>query len=141
MNESAVLLDGAWTHRFVNANGIRFHVVEAGEGPPVLLLHGFPEFWYSWRHQLPALSDRFRAVAPDLRGYNLTERPAGGYELPNLVNDVIGLIDALGVRQVRIVGHDWGGVLAWTVAMWAPERVEKLAILNAPHFGTYFREL
>ena len=128
-------------HRFVGGNGIRFHTVQQGDGPPVLLLHGFPEFWYSWRHQLPALAERFRAVAPDLRGYNLSDRPRTGYSLPTLVGDAVGLIDALGAARARVVGHDWGGVIAWALAMWAPERVEKLVILNAPHPGAYLREL
>jgi pimeloyl-ACP methyl ester carboxylesterase len=128
-------------HRFVEANGLRFHTVQLGSGPPVLLLHGFPEFWYSWRRQLPTLGAHYRTVAPDLRGYNLTDRPTRGYDLPNLVRDVVELIGALGVERVSLVGHDWGGVIAWFLAMWAPERVERLAILNAPHPATYFREL
>jgi pimeloyl-ACP methyl ester carboxylesterase len=128
-------------HSFVQTNGIRFHTVQVGSGPLVLLVHGFPEFWYSWRHQLPVLGARYRAVAPDLRGYNLSERPPRGYELPRLVADLVELIPTLGAERASIVAHDWGGVLAWHLAMWAPERVERLAILNAPHPGAYLREL
>jgi epoxide hydrolase 4 len=128
-------------HRFILANGLRFHCVDAGSGPLVLLLHGFPEFWYGWRRQIPALARGFRVVAPDLRGYNLTDKPARGYDLRTLVGDVVGLVDALGEERASVVGHDWGGVVAWGTAMWEPERVERLAILNAPHPGAYFREL
>jgi epoxide hydrolase 4 len=133
--------DGSVEHRFVVANGLRFHTVQAGAGPLVLLLHGFPEFWYSWRHQLPVLSLQFRVVAVDLPGYNLTERPRHGYLLPRLVGDVAALIGALGYERAHVVGHDWGGVIAWTLGMYAPARVERLAILNAPHPGVYMREL
>src|SRR5689334_11918737 len=113
-------------HSFVEANRIRFHTVQQGQsGPLVLLLHGFPEFWYSWRFQLPALSDQFRVVAPDLRGYNLTSRPRSGYQLPTLIRDVAALVQALGAERAHIVGHDWGGVIAWSLAMHLPQQVEK----------------
>jgi len=105
----------AWTHREGRVNGIRLHWVEQGEGPPVVLLHGFPEFWYSWRHQLPALAAAgFRAVAPDLRGYGLSEKPrgVGAYRIETLVADVAALVRHLGEGPAHIVGHDWGGVLA-----------------------------
>lgn len=128
-------------HHHVVANGLRFHCVEAGSGPLVLLLHGFPEFWYGWRRQIPALAERFRVVAPDLRGYNLSDKPPGHYGVDALVRDVAGLIVALGEERAAVVGHDWGGVIAWSVSMWAPNRVERLAILNAPHLGAYAREL
>ena len=129
------------THRYVRANGARFHVVEAGRGPLVLLLHGFPEFWYGWRAQIPALSERFRVVAPDLRGYNLSEKPTEGYDYRSLARDVAELIAALGKERALLVGHDWGGAIAWGAATFYPERVARLAILNAPHPGAYFREL
>ena len=122
--------------RHITANGIRLHVVEAGAGPLVILLHGFPEFSYSWRRQLPALAEAgFRAVAPDLRGYNESERPprVRDYRLRHLVDDVAGLIAAYGAKQAAIVGHDWGGVIAWKFAMLRPDLVERLVILNAPH--------
>ena len=128
-------------HRFVEANGVRFHLVEAGSGPLVLLLHGFPEFWFGWRSQIPALAERFRVVAPDLRGYNLSGKPASGYDFETLAGDVPGLIRALGAERAHVVAHDWGGMLGWGAAMLHPEAVDRLAILNAPHPGAYLREL
>lgn len=131
-------------HGFVEANGLRFHYIEAGAGPLVLLLHGFPEFWYGWRRQIPAIAAAgFRAVAPDLRGYNKTDRPRAlsDYALPVVVDDVIALIAALGESRASLVGHDWGGVIAWYTAMHSPVKVERLTILNAPHPAAYEREL
>ena len=127
IEESAVLVDGPWTHRDVNANGIRLHVAEAGTGPLVLLLHGFPEFWWSWRHQLVALADAgYHAVAPDLRGYGASDKPPRGYDAPTLAADVAGIVRALGERDAVIVGHDWGGHLAWSVAALHPTVVRRL---------------
>jgi pimeloyl-ACP methyl ester carboxylesterase len=123
---------------------VRLHYVAAGRGEPVVLLHGFPEFWYSWRHQLRALAAAgFRAVAPDLRGYNASDRPArvADYRVRKLVEDVAGLIRALTPGPAFVVGHDWGGVLAWRLAALHPELVRKLAILNAPHPAAYRAEL
>jgi pimeloyl-ACP methyl ester carboxylesterase len=132
-------------HRFVDANGVRFHIVEAGfetdSRPLVLLLHGFPEFWYGWRAQIPALAAHFRVVAPDLRGYNLTAKPADGYDYATLASDVPALIRALGAERAHVVGHDWGGMVAWTAATLHPERVDRLVILNAPHPAAYLRVL
>jgi epoxide hydrolase 4 len=131
-------------HHEVFANGLRFHVVEAGSGPLVLLLHGFPEFWYSWRRQMEALAAAgFRAVAPDLRGYNLTEKPRGlsSYTLKTLTGDVAGLVRALGHERTHLVGHDWGGATAWSVPLFHPGLVERLVLLNAPHPGALQREL
>ncbi len=116
--------------------GIRLHYVEAGEGPLVVLLHGFPEFWYSWRHQIPALAAAgYHVVAPDLRGYNLSDKPLGwrAYDAEHLARDIAGLIRHFGVERAYVVGHDWGAAVAYTVAMRHPEVVEKLAILNVPH--------
>ncbi len=122
-------------HRIVETNGVRLHCVVAGEGPLVILLHGFPESWYSWRHQIDALSARFRVVAPDLRGYNESEKPAhvGAYAMSELVADVDGLVRAFGERDAAIVGHDWGGGVAWSFAMDRPQMTRKLAVLNCPH--------
>ena len=134
--ESVVLVDGPWTHREVTANGARFHLAEHGpaDGPLVLLLHGFPEFWWSWRHQLIALGEAgFRVVAPDLRGYGASDKPPRGYDGYTLSSDVAGMIRALGARQAHVVGHDWGGVLAWTVATLHPGIVASLGILDMPH--------
>lgn len=134
--KSVVLIDGPWTHREVTANGARFHLAECGpaDGPLVLLLHGFPEFWWSWRHQLVALGEAgFRAVAPDLRGYGASDKPPRGYDMYTLSSDVAGLVRALGARDAMVVGHDWGGMLAWTVATLHPRLVSKLAIVAMPH--------
>jgi pimeloyl-ACP methyl ester carboxylesterase len=131
---SVVLLDGPWTHRNVSANGVRLHVAEAGTGPLVLLLHGFPEFWWSWRHQLVGLAEAgYRVVAPDLRGYGASDKPPRGYDGYTLAGDIAGLVRALGERDAMIVGHDWGGMLAWIVGTLHPRVVRRLAVLDAPH--------
>ncbi len=121
---------------YVEANGVRLHYVEAGEGPPVVLLHGFPEFWYSWRHQIPALAGAgYRVVAPDMRGYNLSDKPGDwrAYDTELLAADIAGLIRGLGIERADVVGHDWGAVVAYEVAMRHPDVVRRLAILNVPH--------
>ena len=130
-------------HEFVSANGIRFHVVTAGEGPLVVLLHGFPQFWYAWRHQIPALATRFRVAVPDLRGYGQTEKPprVSDYKLDTLSQDVAELIHALGEKKAHIVAHDWGGAIAWDVAMRRPEVLDRLAVLNCPHPGVFGKVL
>ena len=119
-------------HRFAHVNGLRMHYVEAGAGEPVILLHGFPECWYSWRNQIEALAPDYRAVAPDLRGYHETEA-RGPYDTDTLQGDVLALIEALGERSAHIVGHDWGGAIAWLLAIHHPEAVRSLAICNIPH--------
>jgi len=133
-----------YTERFVTANGIRLHLVETGTGEPVLLLHGFPEFWYSWRNQLPGLASAgFRAIAVDLRGYNKSDVPRGiaSYRTNTLVADVADLIASLNCGPIRVVGHDWGGLIAWRLAAMHPSLVRKIAILNAPHAAAFRREL
>lgn len=131
-----------WQHREMMTNGIRMHYVTQGKGPLVVLLHGFPEFWYSWRHQIPFLAEHgYRVVAPDLRGYNDTDKPRSGYDVPTLLRDIAGLIKGLGEEQATIVGHDWGGALAWSFAMDYPQMTHKLIVLNAPHPLALFREL
>lgn len=131
---SSVRLPGPWVHRAVSANGIRLHIAECGEGPLVVLLHGFPEFWWSWRHQLTGLAARgFRAVAVDLRGYGDSDKPPRGYDLWTLAGDVAGLIRALGEARAHLVGHDWGGLIGWTVAALHPRLVASLAVLSGPH--------
>lgn len=125
-------------HRHIETNGIRLHIVEAGpkSGIPVVLLHGFPEFWYGWRKQIPALADAAcRVIVPDQRGYNLSDKPRGikNYHIDKLVGDILGLIDALEYEKVNLVGHDWGAVVSWIFAFRHPERLHKLGILNAPH--------
>jgi pimeloyl-ACP methyl ester carboxylesterase len=123
-------------HDYAITNGIRMHYVSEGEGPLVVLLHGFPEFWYAWRHQIPALAAAgYRVVAPDLRGFGETDKPLGWqqYSMTRLTADVAGLLDHLSAEKAHIVGHDWGGSTAWALAMHRPERVERLVVLNAPH--------
>jgi pimeloyl-ACP methyl ester carboxylesterase len=136
---------GPWTHGFATVNGVRLHYAEIGSGPLVLLLHGFPECWYMWRNVMPWLATRFHVVAPDLRGYNRSDKPAGvaNYTLEKLSADVIGLIEELrvGDERAHLVGHDWGGVVAWYVGAYHPEHIDKLAVINAPHPGPYKREL
>ncbi len=123
-------------HRYADLGDVRLHYVEAGEGPLVLLLHGFPQFWYEWRHQIPALAETgFRVVAPDMRGYNLSDKPpgVGAYRVQVLARDVERLILACGEQTAAVVGHNWGAIVAWFAAMRYPERVGRLAILNVPH--------
>ena len=134
--ESVVLVEGPWTHREVTANGARFHLAEHGpaDGQLVLLLHGFPEFWWSWRHQLVALGEAgFRVVAPDLRGYGGSDKPPRGYDGYTLSSDVAGMIRALGAPDAHLVGHDWGGMLAWAVATLHPSTVRSLTVVDMPH--------
>ena len=123
---------------------VQLHVEESGQGDPVVLLHGFPEFSFCWRHQLPALAAAgYHAIAPDLRGYNLSDRPLGvrNYRTHDLVADVAALIRKLPSGKAHVVGHDWGGVLAWRLAAKHPELVKKLVVLNAPHPAAYLRTL
>jgi pimeloyl-ACP methyl ester carboxylesterase len=131
----------SWQHCFVETNRIRLHCVTQGEGELVILLHGFPEFWYSWRHQIPALAQHFKVVVPDLRGYNDSDKPASGYDLDTLSADIRGLIENLGYRQAHLVGHDWGGTIAWHLAQKFPQSLHRLAVLNAPHPQRFLQEL
>ncbi len=133
-DDSVVLIDGPWTHRMVPANGIALHVAELGAGPLVLMLHGFPQFWWSWHQQLIDLADAgFRAVAVDLRGYGASDKPPRGYDSPTLTADIAHLVRALGERDAVIVGNDVGGLLAWTVAALYPRVVRRLAVVGAAH--------
>lgn len=122
-------------HQFIKTNGLRLHYVTQGTGPLLLFLHGFPEFWYTWRHQIAAFADSFTVVALDLRGYNDSDKPQeiSDYAMPELVKDVSGVITELGYERCVLVGHDWGGAIAWSTAYAHPEQVEKLVILNCPH--------
>src|SRR5271166_356557 len=124
------------THRFIETNGIRMHIAEKGGGPLVLLCHGFPESWYSWRHQLDALAaSGFHAVAPDMRGYGQTDRPDAidQYTLLHLVGDMVGLLDALGAETAVIAGHDWGAPVAWHAALLRPDRFRAVIGLSVPY--------
>lgn len=130
-----------WQHRFVETNRIRLHCVTQGEGDLVILLHGFPEFWYSWRYQIPALARHFKVVVPDLRGFNDSDKPTSGYDLDTLVADIRGLIEGLGYTKAHIVGHDWGGSIAWHFAHQFPQYLNRLAVLNAPHPQHFLQEM
>lgn len=131
-------------HRYLEGDGVRLHYVEAGAGPLVVLLHGFPEHWYTWRHQIPALvAAGFRVVAPDLRGYALSSKPepVGAYGIDTVADDVARLIQACGAERAVVVGHDWGGATAWRLAMRRPELIERLIVLNMPHPVVFSRAL
>lgn len=123
------------THRMISVNGIKMHIAEKGQGPVVLFLHGFPELWYSWRHQITALSSKgYRAVALDLRGYGDTDAPAdiASYTCLHVVGDLVGLIEALGVEQVFLVAQDWGAWMGWNLCLFRPERVKAFVCLGVP---------
>ncbi len=134
------------TERLVRTNGLRLHVVEAGPegGPPVVLLHGFPDLWYGWRRQIgPLAAAGFRVIVPDQRGYNTSDKPDGvaAYRVDALAEDVVGLLDAASLERAAIVGHDWGAVVAWWLGLAHPERVSRLGILNVPHPAVMRRHL
>jgi pimeloyl-ACP methyl ester carboxylesterase len=132
--DASIYLDGPWSHRAVSANGTRFHVAESGDGPLVLLLHGFPEFWWTWRGQLSSLSAAgYRVAAPDMRGYGGSDKPPRGYDLITAASDAAGLIRSLGEANAVVVGHDWGGLIAWTMSAYFPKVVRRLAIVSVPH--------
>ncbi|MGB0386176.1 MAG: alpha/beta fold hydrolase [Ardenticatenaceae bacterium] len=150
MTASQNLLAGngsvTYDHHYVETNGIRLHVVQAGpeDGPLVILLHGFPEFWYGWRSQIAYLAKAgYRVWAPDQRGYNLSDKPKGiaAYSLDHLSNDIIGLIDAAGEEKAFLVGHDWGAGVTWWTANKYPERLQRIVILNVPHPAVMRRTL
>ena len=132
-----------WKEGFADSDGVKIHYVELGEGPLVVLIHGFPDYWYSWRHQMPALAEHHHVVAIDQRGYNKSGQPEGveAYAMERLVSDVEAVIDHHGAEQATVVGHDWGGFVAWNFAMSRPEFTERLIILNLPHPTCLQREL
>jgi pimeloyl-ACP methyl ester carboxylesterase len=133
-DSSVIYVDGPWSHRSVSANGTRFHVAESGDGPLVLMLHGFPEFWWTWREQLSSLSSAgYRAAAVDLRGYGGSDKPPRGYDLVTAASDAAGLVRSLGEANAVVVGHDWGGLVAWTMAAYFPKVVRRLAVVSVPH--------
>jgi epoxide hydrolase 4 len=135
---TSAIVKSDWMETTRRVNGVDLHLVEAGpvDGPLLILLHGFPEFWWAWRHQITPLADaRYRVVVPDMRGYNLSDAPqeVSAYHLDILTADVVALADAYGADRFRLVGHDWGGIVAWAVAAQQTNRVERLVIVNAPH--------
>lgn len=130
----AIRPSGPWIHRDVSANGSRFHVAEMGEGPAVMLLHGFPAFWWTWRETMAALADRgYRVLAMDLRGYGGSDHPPEGYDPTTLAADVAGVITGLGADDATVIGHGWGGLIGWTMCSTQPESVRTLVTVSAPH--------
>ncbi|MDP3274216.1 MAG: alpha/beta hydrolase [Deltaproteobacteria bacterium] len=120
-------------HRYADLDGLTMHYVTRGEGPAVVLLHGFPEMWWSWRHQIEPLARAgFRVIVPDLRGYNETDKH-GPYDIETLTGDVKNLLDSLGISQATVISHDWGGALGWHLAATSPDRVSRLVVMNCPH--------
>ena len=131
-------------HRVIETNGIRMHIAEQGEGPLVVLCHGFPECWYSWRHQLPALAEAgYHAVAPDQRGYGQTDRPTpiDAYNIFQLTGDIVGLVQTLGEEQAVIVGHDWGAPVAWHCALLRPDMFPAIALLSVPYVPRSWKDI
>jgi len=133
----------AWKDRYAEVNGVRLHYVEEGKGELILFLHGFPEFWYAWKDLLSDFGRDHHAVALDMRGYNLSAKPESvdAYRVPLIVEDVRALAESLKAKKFVLVGHDWGGVIAWAFAAQHPEMLEKLVIINAPHPTVFAREL
>lgn len=129
------VIQPSWTHEYITTNGVKLHYVTQGEGPLLLMLHGFPEFWYSWRYQIPEFAQYFKVVALDLRGYNDSDKPnqKSAYVMDEFVKDIAGVIQGLGYETCVLVGHDWGGAIAWNFAYTYPKMLEKLIILNLPH--------
>ena len=144
MNEELLPIEDAVRHGYAQVGGVRLHYAERGEGDRlILLLHGFPECWYSWRHQLRVLGDRFHVVAPDMRGYNLSDKPprVEDYRIEKLVDDVTGLIRHFGQRQAIVVGHDWGAAIAWATALRHPEYVSRLVAMQVPPPAAWRRNM
>ena len=130
-------------HGYADNEGVKIHYVSLGKGPLVVMIHGFPDFWYTWRHQMDALAKKYRVVAVDLRGYNRSDKPKGveHYAMPKIVSDIVAVIRHVKQEKAIVVGHDWGGAVAWSLAMQHPKRVEKLIICNSPHPRGLAREL
>ncbi|MEQ8970746.1 MAG: alpha/beta hydrolase [Coleofasciculus sp. C1-SOL-03] len=129
------LITDSWQADYIITNGVKLHYVTQGEGKLMLMLHGFPEFWYSWRHQIPEFARDYKVVALDLRGYNDSDKPkdVSAYQISELVNDIKGVIQGLGDESCILVGHDWGGMIAWYVADTYPQLVDQLIVMNIPH--------
>jgi len=130
------------SHRRVRARGVEFHYAEAGSGDEVVLcLHGWPQHWYEWRHLMPALADRYRVIAPDLRGFGWSEAPPDGYEKENLADDVLAILDVLGIERAKLVGHDWGGWIGFLLCLKAPQRFDRYLSLNILPPWTSMRQM
>ncbi|HIF32276.1 MAG TPA: alpha/beta hydrolase [Planctomycetes bacterium] len=131
------------THGFVDSDGVKLHYVTAGKGPLIVMIHGFPDYWYTWRNQMPTLAKNFQVVAYDQRGYNKSDQPEGvdNYKTEVLVADLLAVVDHFKQKKVIVVGHDWGGMVAWSFAMSHADRLDRLVILNLPHPNGLIREL
>ncbi len=131
------------THGYAFHDSVKIHYVTIGEGPLLIMVHGFPDFWFSWRNQMPSLASQFKVVAIDQRGYNQSDKPKGvaSYAIPLLVGDVVAVMDHFNTEEAIVVGHDWGGAVAWATAMFHPGRVSRLIICNLPHPKGMTREL
>lgn len=129
--------------KYIKTNGITLHTVVIGSGKPLVLLHGFPDFWFGWKKLIPLIKDRYQLIIPDMRGYNLSDKPEGveNYRVELLIEDISGLIDHFGFKSVYLAGHDWGGVLSWFVAEKYPNKIKKLAIINGPHLKIFQSKL
>lgn len=139
----SVIAEELGEHGFVDSGDVKIHYVTTGEGPLVVMLHGFPDYWYTWRHQIPAIAEKHQVVAIDLRGFNKSCKPekVEDYALPKLVGDVKAVIEHFGASSATVIGHDWGGMIAWSFAMQHPEMTQRLVILNLPHPACLTREL
>jgi pimeloyl-ACP methyl ester carboxylesterase len=140
---SASDIESRVKHGYADSNGVKIHYASLGSGPLIVMIHGFPDYWYTWRDQMEALSDKFQCVAIDQRGYNLSDKPKGveNYDMRLLVGDVVAVIKSLGQEKAIVVGHDWGGMVAWQLALNVPQVVDRLIILNLPHPRGLSREL
>src|SRR4051812_3063918 len=126
-------VDGV-THRYATVNGVRLHYAEAGDGDPLLLVHGWPQHWWMWRAYIPRLAERFRVIVPDLRGHGWSEKPRGAsYLKTDMLADLMALLDELGIARVRYAGHDWGGWVGMLAGLEHPERIERLMVMSIPH--------
>ena len=130
-------------HSYFEPNGCRIHYVHRGEGKPILFMHGFPQFWFLWRHQLDSLGDDHAVYAPDMRGYNLSDKPqeVAAYRMRNMLGDIKGLVEELGIAPFTLVGHDWGGIVSWAFALKYPELLEHFVIIDSPPPFTWNRDL
>ena len=129
--------------KLIETNGIKLHTVMIGEGPPLVLLHGFPDFWYGWKSVISGLKSHYKLIIPDMRGFNLSDKPKGvsNYKIELLIDDIKGLVESLNLGKVYLAGHDWGGAVAWAFAEKYPDMLHKLAILNAPHMKIFQQKL
>ncbi|HWX53459.1 MAG TPA: alpha/beta hydrolase [Verrucomicrobiae bacterium] len=143
VSASASTFESRIKEGYADSNGVKIHYATVGQGPLIIMIHGFPDYWYTWRHQMEGLADKYQCVAIDQRGYNLSDKPQGdeNYDMRLLVGDVIAVIKHFGKDKAIIVGHDWGGVVAWSLALNAPQYVDRLIILNLPHPRGIGREL